>query len=398
MGKPAALLWHRWFGVLGGAWLLLIALTGSVLVFYGEIDRALNPDLFRARSGEVAVERPAVAAAIRAVEARWPGAKVDFARLPQAPGDTLVFYTSDRPETPGAVGKLGREVYADPMDGVIQGSRAWGALRLDRAHVMPFLYKLHYSLHAGETVVWLLGVLSLLWLVDHVVAVPLAVRSAKRWPGLFRLRRGATGHKLNFDLHRAAALWLLPVTAVLAFTGVYFNLHDEFKAALSLVSKPTSAAVERAPVLPAPVYAPSIDADAALARVSVATRGAEPTGLAYDPTRAVWTAYVRHPKDVDTHFGGRTVTLDARSGALLGDHHPSWGTAGDVVLAWQYPLHSGKVFGWPGRVLVLLAGVATCSLVLTGYAIWAKKALARRGKQKRRLRALVDAALPLPAE
>ena len=55
MRTRPALLWHRWFGLLGGVWLLVIALTGSVLVFHEEIDHALNPDWFTASAGPVAL-------------------------------------------------------------------------------------------------------------------------------------------------------------------------------------------------------------------------------------------------------------------------------------------------------------------------------------------------------
>ena len=35
---------HRWVGLLAGAWLVVVGLSGSFLSFYPEIDRALNPD------------------------------------------------------------------------------------------------------------------------------------------------------------------------------------------------------------------------------------------------------------------------------------------------------------------------------------------------------------------
>lgn len=41
------LLWtHRWLGLAGGIVVVLIGLTGSFIVFYREIDAALNPALY----------------------------------------------------------------------------------------------------------------------------------------------------------------------------------------------------------------------------------------------------------------------------------------------------------------------------------------------------------------
>ena len=39
--RPALVLWHRWFGLLGALWLFLLGATGSILVFYEEIDHGL---------------------------------------------------------------------------------------------------------------------------------------------------------------------------------------------------------------------------------------------------------------------------------------------------------------------------------------------------------------------
>ncbi|MDZ4321128.1 MAG: PepSY-associated TM helix domain-containing protein, partial [Phenylobacterium sp.] len=51
-GRRALRLWHRWFGLAAGVWLLLLALTGSAITYYEELDHALNGDLRQvARTG-----------------------------------------------------------------------------------------------------------------------------------------------------------------------------------------------------------------------------------------------------------------------------------------------------------------------------------------------------------
>jgi uncharacterized iron-regulated membrane protein len=44
-----------------------------------------------------------------------------------------------------------------------------------------------------------------------------------------------------------------------------------------------------------------------------------------------------------------------------------------VFLAWQYPLHSGKAFGWWGRGLIFLAGMSVSWLCVSGILIWWNK-------------------------
>jgi uncharacterized iron-regulated membrane protein len=51
--------------------------------------------------------------------------------------------------------------------------------------------------------------------------------------------------------------------------------------------------------------------------------------------------------------------------------------AGDTVLAWLHPLHSGEAFGLVGRIVVLLAGITPPLLFVTGVMRWRQKGRAR---------------------
>ena len=64
--RPALVLWHRWFGLLGALWLFLLGATGSILVFYEEIDHGLNADWFTASPGPTLPVSQLVGAAIGA--------------------------------------------------------------------------------------------------------------------------------------------------------------------------------------------------------------------------------------------------------------------------------------------------------------------------------------------
>jgi uncharacterized iron-regulated membrane protein len=44
----------------------------------------------------------------------------------------------------------------------------------------------------------------------------------------------------------------------------------------------------------------------------------------------------------------------------------------------QFPVHSGRILGTAGRVLVSVLGVAIAALSVTGVLIWARKRKARR--------------------
>jgi len=74
--RPAFRFWHRWFGILGGAWLILLAITGCAIAWYDELDGLLNPDLRHATAvaGSAAPIDAVVASTQEALPGFEPGA------------------------------------------------------------------------------------------------------------------------------------------------------------------------------------------------------------------------------------------------------------------------------------------------------------------------------------
>jgi uncharacterized iron-regulated membrane protein len=77
-------------------------------------------------------------------------------------------------------------------------------------------------------------------------------------------------------------------------------------------------------------------------------------------------------------MGVKTVHVDGMDGRILGDQVPWSGTAADVFMQLQFPIHSGRIAGIPGRLLISLAGIAVALLSVTGVVIWAMKRARRR--------------------
>jgi uncharacterized iron-regulated membrane protein len=78
----------------------------------------------------------------------------------------------------------------------------------------------------------------------------------------------------------------------------------------------------------------------------------------------------------DHHAPGLGVPwlyFDDRDGRVLGETVPGRGTAGDVLMQWMLPLHTGQIIGLPGRILICIVGIAVAMLSITGVVIWARK-------------------------
>ncbi|WP_446653658.1 PepSY-associated TM helix domain-containing protein [Blastomonas sp.] len=374
--RPALVLWHRWFGLLGALWLFLLGATGSVLVFYEEIDHGLNADWFTASPGSSLPVSRMVGAALEA----HPGNRPGYIDLPDEPGDVVTVYLEPvaTPGKPPVASPSYWQVFVDPATARVLGARDANAIDLSRRGLMSFLYTFHYSLHLGRRMTWLLGLVGVVWIIDHVVSAVLSFPSAARWKESFRIRRRAAGHKRVFDLHRAGGLWLFPLTLTLAVTGVYFNWYETVIAAVDRVSPLTERPDAAVPALTTPLENPPVGLDQALALAGAA----RVDSLSYNPAKGVYWLRLFDPRDIDSN-GGRWLFVDARSGAVVGDRHMNEGSAGDIFVAWQFPLHSGKAFGWPGRIAIFLAGIALCTFVVTGLMIWWRKRSARREAGRR---------------
>ena len=64
---------------------------------------------------------------------------------------------------------------------------------------------------------------------------------------------------------------------------------------------------------------------------------------------------------------------------MLGERQPWKGTAADIFVQAQFPLHSGRILGLPGRILISLMGIVVAMLSVTGVIIWWRKRASRAG-------------------
>lgn len=366
--RPFARVWHRWFGILGGLWLLLLAVTGSAITFYDELDSWLNPDL---RSIPVAAEHhaPVDLAVVRA-QAALPGFAPNNILMPSHPRGTI-WMLGRAPIGEGRPRAV--QIFADPRDGRTLGWRESGKLALDRRHVMDILYGLHVDLLAGEWMTWFFGLVSLAWLIDHLIALWLAVPLLAKWRSAFAVAGRPGSLRRLFDWHRAPGMWGWPVTFVLALTGVTLAWPGDSRVAVSIASPVSERLHEHWPDVPPPERV--IGLDRAIAAVT--NDRADVHSLRILPDHAAYAVRTFDPRDPD--YQGRLWTYVAMADArILGQRHDNGSSAGDVFFAWQYPLHSGQALGEPGRWIVFASGFLTSALVITGWMLWLRRRRSQR--------------------
>lgn len=418
--RPALTFLHRWVGLFIAGFLFVSGVTGAVISWDHELDDVLNPHLMFAQSGDGKSKgAPALPALDLAhqVEARDPRVQVTYLPLAPEPGGTLAFGVEPRRNP--ATGKLFEphynQVFVDPVTGAEQGRREWGAVwPITRETFVSFLYVLHYSLHIPEMWgidhwgIWLLGGVAILWTLDCFAGFYLTLpprqktatkaagmKSGKgfwsRWKPAWVIKTSASAYRINFDIHRAFGLWLWGVLFTVAFTAFSLNLYTEvFYPVMSKVSKVTPSpfdlrtpADHNSPIIATRSYAQVLGS----ARAEATKRGwTAPAGSAfYSPEYGVYGVAFHEPGGDHgaAGVGPPYLYYDGQSGALVGDLQPWVGTPADIFVQAQFPLHSGRILGLPGRILISATGVVVAALSVTGVVIWLKKRRARVGRRAR---------------
>jgi uncharacterized iron-regulated membrane protein len=404
--RPALTLLHRWLGLALAGFLLLAGLTGAVLVWYEELDAALAPELLQAHApvpGAPMLDPLALREAAQAASAQGHAAAVP---LEVEPGRAALIRLVALPGNGEADTALANDqVFVDPYTGRVLGQRRWGDIAQGLPNLMPFIYRLHYTLALGDFGGHLFGIVALLWTLDCFVGAWLTLPLRRkevlhtgrwtrwrawwhRWRPAWSLRWRSGGRKLNFDIHRAGGLWTWAMLLVLAWSGVAFNLTEVYEPVMNtvLTQQPDGAGVRR----PARVdLAPPIGWHAArdTGRRLMAEQ-AQLHGftvrremlLIHDPRQGpngVYRYLVQSSRDIRDRWGSSQVVFDAATGELLRLWLPTGAASGDTFRTWITSLHMAALWGWPFRVYVTAVGLLVAALSLTGVVIWWRKRQAR---------------------
>ncbi|WP_197065309.1 PepSY domain-containing protein [Massilia sp. 9096] len=417
---------HRYAGLATAAFLFVSGLTGAVISWDHELDDLLNPHLTQAHTAGAPQSALALA---RQVEARHPDIRVSFIPTHVAPGESLALGVSPRfdPAAKALTEPGYNQVFVDPVSGMELGRREWGAVwPITRETFVSFLYKLHYTLHipslwgTDRWGYWLMGGVAMIWMVDSFVGfyltLPVRRRQAnlaaaggpgkswwQRWRPAWKVRWRSGGSKLNFDLHRAFSLWTWGVLFVLAFTAFSLNLYSEiFYPVMKTFTQVTPTPFDTRPPADARHFVePRVDSGEIARRAALEgrrRRWQEPVGsIYYAQEWGIYMVSMFQPGDDhgDGGIGPALLYYDGVDGRLLGQRQPWKGTAADVFVQAQFPLHSGRILGLPGRILISCMGLVVAMLSVTGVIIWWRKRASRAVAQQ--LRASQTSPLPPPA-
>ncbi len=351
---------HLWLGVGLGLYFALVSLTGSLIVYKKEIERAMIPRLIHV---DPLPQRQSLDAMVAKVKAAYPHLALNNIYLYWDPGVTWSFRMQGRAE-----GRV--QVYVDPYRNEILGEDRY------KDKFLQWVYDLHVNLLLGEWGELLNGwggfALALTSLSGLVIWWP----GRRWWKQGFVYETRARWKRQNYDLHKVGGFWTALPLLLLAVTGAYWTFPQAYESVLEFCfGGPAKIATPR--VRPQPAVTPrSLDDALAAARVALPAGVPTPFRPAAKPNE---THSLHHilPGDWRTQ-GDNVVYIDPYTAQVVRVTLHQ-----DLPLAARlqrdiFALHFGTFWGHPSRIAWLFVGLSPLLLFVTGLLMWWNRSLSKK--------------------
>jgi len=341
---------HSWLGLLAGAFMYLICVSGTLAVFHQEFERWEQPNVEEYRDYD-----------IRLLERAY----LDF--IDSHPEETghlhLVF---PKPGIPRVV------VENDHVARFININGTLG--EFENVAWTEMLVNLHAYLSLPNTlgliVVSIFGVLLLSLILSGFLAHPRVLKDA------FRFRRGGSKRLEQVDIHNRLSVWAAPFHIMIALTGAYFGLASVVVIVIASVfhGGDRDIVVEKVfgqePELSQELR--PADINRAMENFSLIAPEASPLFLTIhepDTSGQFIEIYAQHPGrliysenyrfDIQGNYLGRAGFADAEFGRQL--------------LYSTYRLHFGDFGSFSVKILYFLLGLSLTVISVTGIQLWLER-------------------------
>jgi uncharacterized iron-regulated membrane protein len=345
---------HRYLGLAVGIIAIIIGLTGSILVFYQEIDEfmltqqvgQINPTGDRL-SMEIILDKVQTTYQDR-LDLKFDGI------LPREKPDIVQVNFTDKQD-------ISTEVNVNPYTGEIINTKVWNTSFFGR------VFELHYALLAKDVGIVIAGIAALFMFILSVTGLVL-------WPGWrklasgFKIKWNARAKRLNFDIHKVAGIISVVFLAAIAFTGFCWNFStqaDPVIYAATLTPKPVEPASK---VIPGKA---NVSLDEILQRAEKALPGGKITHIGL-PTEPEGVFHIGKKMPGETYkWGHSSVDLDRYTGNVIKTVDATKRLPlGDRVLNSFTPIHYGTFGGIPTRILYVFVGLSPTILFITGLVMY----------------------------
>lgn len=343
---------HSFTGLVSGLFILLMSLSGAVLVFHEELDSLQYPAIIQQGNQPVLP----VDSCYQSLQKQFPNAQVSSCSMAENICQPFIFSVYD---TSFRQGKEVMQVFIHPQTGRILKTRGGGK---DMAHnFMGWLTVFHNSFHLKQKGEWLLGVLSVMFLISTITGIILFRKKIKY---VLTFRKGIY---TNAHLHQVIGVYALLFNLMIAGTGFWMQRYV-FKKEFYTEQTPYTPVIKPS----GPLF---FGVDSALRKAKQLHPDFTGHILYFARTKQGKTAvygsqssnsFIHSRKFADAIFLDSTGTI-AKTAFV---NEIPYENRRDIINA---QVHYGRYGGWPVKLLYSLFGLTGGLLGITGFGMWVKR-------------------------
>ena len=350
---------HLWLGLSSGLVVFILGLTGAIYCFAPELQN-LQPYRTVQESG------------MRFL----PPSQIKQIAEKHLPGKTLQRIYYDAPDKSVMVlfskkDGYSYSVFINPYNGEVL------KVRNNEKDFLSVVLQVHRTLlipYGHDVIRWSTVIFVFMLISGIILWWPKKRRTAKQG---FRVKWKASPKRLNYDLHKVFGFYITWVVIFTALTGLMFAFEGFADFTYKLTGSAQSV-VRKKP----PVSDTTISIKNETAAIDRVWQQMEP-GL-YDKYAAIMfvlpaakngSILVRANPERGTIYKTDFRYFDQYSGieipgAYVWGHYGDAHTIADNIRRMNYDIHTGAIFGIPGRIALFFVALVVASLPITGFYFW----------------------------
>ncbi|MGN6420955.1 MAG: PepSY-associated TM helix domain-containing protein [Pseudobacter sp.] len=365
---------HLWLGLASGLIVFIIAITGCIYAFQAEISDLTQPYRFVEKQNKPMLTPSRFR---QIADSLMPDKHPHSVTYDSRGRAATIVYYSPEPE-------YYYVVYVNQYTGEVLKVKD-----MNKGDFFRFILDGHFYLWLPDSigqpiVAWSTVVFIIMMISGMVLWWPRNKAARKQ---RFKVKFNASWKRVNYDLHNVLGFYMSWVAIILALTGLVWGFQWFAKTLYAVTGgektyefyEPHSAEKNRA------VYSAATAADAIYVRMKAENPTADLIEVHYPDSDSAALGVSINP-DGDTYWKADYRYFDQYTLNEIEVTH-IYGKFRDAKMAdklarMNYDLHTGAVWGLPGKFLMFFASLIAASLPVTGFLLWRGRHRAKKKNTK----------------
>lgn len=362
MGKKVFRKIHLWLGLTSGLVILFLGITGCILAFQKEIESVTQSSYKNIKAEQKEFLPPSKLKDIGS--AQLPGKHLHAVLYEGKEKSAQVIFFSFEPEQYYYI------VYVNPYDGTVLKVKD-----MDRdffRQVINGHFYLWLPPHIGQPIVASSTLVFVIMMITGLILWWPKNKAARMQR--FSIKWNAKWRRKNYDLHNVLGFYMTWVAIIIALTGLVWGFQW-FASSVHTVAGGSTSLVYQEPLSDTTktltVGQPAIDAvwqrmkrehpDAEILEVHIPEAASSPIAANANPDASTYWK-------TDYRYFDQYSLQELPAQSIYGRFKDA--VAADKLIRMNYDLHTGAIWGLPGKILMFFASLIAASLPVTGFYIW----------------------------